>query len=78
VFTSEEEETTEEVPLGVYIIRGDNIVRTSPCISLFTLIAWADVMESPLQALIGEVDTEVENQIDWTTVKADPIDEVVH
>jgi hypothetical protein len=35
-------------------------------------------MESPLQALIGEVDTEVENQIDWTTVKADPIDEVVH
>ncbi|GAA5943702.1 U6 snRNA-associated Sm-like protein LSm8 [Sporobolomyces koalae] len=51
---STDEEGTEEVPLGVYIIRGDNI------------------------ALIGEVDTEVDGQIDWSTVKAEPIAEVIH
>lgn len=54
VFTSEPEEETELVPLGVYIIRGDNI------------------------ALIGEVDEVRDGEIDWTTVKADPINEVVH
>ncbi|GAA6021075.1 hypothetical protein JCM11491_004407 [Sporobolomyces phaffii] len=54
VFSSDADEGTEEVPLGVYIIRGDNI------------------------ALIGEVDSEVDGQIEWTTVKADPIAEVIH
>ena len=54
VFTSEPEEETELVHLGVYIIRGDNI------------------------ALIGEVDEVRDGEIDWTTVKADPINEVVH
>ncbi|GAA6063677.1 hypothetical protein JCM10212_000413 [Sporobolomyces blumeae] len=51
---STDDEGTEEVPLGVYIIRGDNI------------------------ALIGEVDVEMDKGIEWTTIKADPIAEVVH
>ncbi|GAA5930018.1 hypothetical protein JCM3775_004488 [Rhodotorula graminis] len=48
------DEPVEEVPLGVYIVRGDNIT------------------------LIGEVDTELDKQVDLATVRAEPISELQH
>ncbi|BGP31891.1 U4/U6-U5 snRNP complex subunit LSM8 [Rhodotorula toruloides] len=48
------DEGVEEVPLGVYIVRGDNIT------------------------LIGEVDEDIDKQIDLSTVRAEPIAEVQH
>lgn len=76
------EEGVEEVPLGVYIIRGDNIVRSSrPSTESFAFGVEGKLicrMASNVQALIGEVDTEVDGQIDWSTVKAEPIAEVIH
>lgn len=47
VFSSTE--GVEQIPLGLYIIRGDNV------------------------ALIGEIDEELDRNIDWGHMRADPI-----
>ncbi|KAI1304126.1 U6 snRNA-associated Sm-like protein LSm8 [Halotydeus destructor] len=44
----------EQVVLGLYIIRGDNI------------------------AVVGEVDDEMDGKLDLTSIKADPLNPVVH
>lgn len=43
-----------EVPLGLYIVRGDNV------------------------CLVGVVDEELDNSIDWTAVKGDAIGGIKH
>jgi len=43
-----------KVPLGLYVIRGDNI------------------------AVVGEVDTELDDQIDFAKTKGEPLKPVVH
>ena len=52
------EEGVEEVPLGLYIVRGDNIVIISPFRS-----SPVTLTVSPDQTLIGEVDPELEKTI---------------
>jgi len=44
----------EQVVLGLYIIRGDNV------------------------AVIGEVDEDVEKQLDFTTIRAEPLSAITH
>ncbi|KAJ8301731.1 hypothetical protein KUTeg_020718 [Tegillarca granosa] len=44
----------EQVILGLYIIRGDNV------------------------AIIGEIDDDADSSIDFNTVKAEPLNSVVH
>lgn len=44
----------EKVPLGLYIIRGDNI------------------------AVVGEVDEEMEHEMRFSDIKAEPLNPVVH
>ena len=49
-----EKEPVENVTLGLYVIRGDNI------------------------AIIGENDPDVENTVDWSSVRAAPLKVLVH
>ena len=82
------DEGVEEVPLGLYIVRGDNIASRS-------LPTLAPRLTPCPQTLIGEVDPELEKTIgksftssrtffdsgcttDLSTIRADPIAEVVH
>jgi len=44
----------EQVVLGLYIIRGDNV------------------------AIIGEIDTNIDSRIDFSSIKAEPLKPVVH
>ncbi|MBW0467397.1 hypothetical protein O181_007112 [Austropuccinia psidii MF-1] len=48
------EEPMEEVPLGLYIVRGDHI------------------------SIIGELDIEADQKIDWGSIRAEPLDEIRH
>ncbi|ORY92861.1 hypothetical protein BCR35DRAFT_274014 [Leucosporidium creatinivorum] len=48
------DEGVEQVELGLYVVRGDNIT------------------------LIGELDPEADAQVDLSTIRADPIQEIVH
>ncbi|KAK2611085.1 hypothetical protein N8I77_004461 [Diaporthe amygdali] len=50
----EDPEPSVEVPLGLYIVRGDNV------------------------CLIGVVDEDIDNSIDWTAVKGAPIGGIKH
>lgn len=50
----EDPEPSVEVPLGLYIVRGDNV------------------------CLVGVVDEELDNSIDWTAVKGAPIGGIKH
>jgi U6 snRNA-associated Sm-like protein LSm8 len=87
------DEGVEEVPLGVYIVRGDNIVRPIPVsITTPTRVQALRFQEpadlsiffllfpffSSRQTLIGEVDKEADAAIDLSTVRADPIGELTH
>lgn len=81
------DEPVEEVPLGVYIVRGDNIVRPPfPALppplpsgpSPPRATCRADAVLFLLQTLIGEVDTELDKQVDLATVRAEPISELQH
>lgn len=51
---AEDPEPSVEVPLGLYIVRGDNV------------------------CLVGVVDEELDNSIDWTAVKGDAIGGIKH
>ncbi|KAL5014193.1 hypothetical protein ScPMuIL_008463 [Solemya velum] len=44
----------EQVVLGLYLIRGDNV------------------------AVIGEIDDDTDNSVDFSNVKAEPLSQVVH
>ena len=46
--------TTLQVPLGLYIVRGDNI------------------------AIVGEVDSQLDNGTDWANLRAEPLKHIVH
>lgn len=50
----DDQEPSVEVPLGLYIVRGDNV------------------------CIVGVVDEELDNSIDWTAVKGAPIGGIKH
>lgn len=55
----------EMVPLGLYMIKGDNVyVREA-----------AELINS---ALIGEMDDDKDGSIDWSEIKAQPLAEIHH
>ncbi|EGG08400.1 uncharacterized protein MELLADRAFT_105058 [Melampsora larici-populina 98AG31] len=46
------DEPMEEVPLGLYVVRGDHI------------------------SVIGELDVDLDRKIDWSLVRAEPLEEI--
>ena len=69
VFSSTEAVQVE--PLGVYLLRGDNVYGK-----------FIDrEMLGPLmtgRALIGETELEIDSQVNWSEVRADPVPELRH
>ncbi|EEB06764.1 U6 snRNP-associated protein Lsm8 [Schizosaccharomyces japonicus yFS275] len=48
------DQETEVIPLGLYIIRGENV------------------------AMVGLVDQQLDNEIEWSKVRGEPLHDVVH
>ena len=76
----------EEVQLGLYILRGDNMCAgLSPhapmctCSALCTPVAdHRGARPRARSAVVGEVDQEEDGDIDWAAVVAEPLKPVVH
>jgi U6 snRNA-associated Sm-like protein LSm8 len=59
------EEGVEEIPLGLYLVKGDMVyVHSTPC-SLSLII--------PPSVLIGEIDEAIDQSVDLSTIHAEPI-----
>jgi len=48
------EDGPEDSPLGLYVVRGDNI------------------------AIVGQIDEELNNSTDWSSLRAEPLSEIKH
>lgn len=98
------DEGVEQVELGLYVVRGDNIVRFHDhSRNMFSLLLTTTAAASyhqhslpylpyrlplltspftlhphPQQTLIGELDPEADAQVDLSTIRAEPIREIVH
>lgn len=60
----------EKVPLGLYIIRGDNMYVLS--------IFFDQLVDILCSAVVGEVDEEMEHEMRFSDIKAEPLNPVVH
>jgi len=67
----------EQVKLGVFIVRGDNVYIFLNILSLFKIIKTCKHWTF-LRALVGEVDDELDKQIDLSMIKAEPLQPIVH
>lgn len=69
----------EVVQLGLYIIRGDNMYSNRPfaifCSSLYTPLL---PLPPPCRAVIGEIDEEMEAEMNLSEIRAEPLNPVVH
>jgi hypothetical protein len=70
----------EEVPLGLYIVRGDHMCALIPQILnyIIQILKVHSTPNFPLSSVIGELDVEADAKIDWTSIRAEPLDEVRH
>lgn len=77
----------DQVVLGLYIIRGDNmwVIKVINCLfnqnlSLFLPFSLSIFLPLYLwnSAVIGEIDEELDKKIDFANVKAEPLNSVVH
>lgn len=66
----EEMGSSQLVPLGLYLVRGDNMYYYF--ITTFYFSFFNDERLS-ISALVGSMNEELEDQIDWTQVYADPL-----
>ena len=66
------DEGVEEIPLGLYLVKGDMMCVRRP---LFTHVSLHALLTIHLyfSILIGEIDEERDNAIDLSTIRADPI-----
>ena len=64
---------TPQVVLGLYIVRGDNMCAMPPPHSRLGLPARARA-----RAVVGEVDEEVDAELDLNGMMAEPLKPVVH
>lgn len=61
------EEGVEEVPLGLYLVKGDMMCVLIPMPYFCSLSRFLSSI------LIGELDTAVDNAVDLSTIRAEPI-----
>ena len=66
------DEGVEEIPLGLYLVKGDMMCVRCPLFTHVSLHALITV-HPYLSILIGEIDEERDNAIDLSTIRADPI-----
>jgi U6 snRNA-associated Sm-like protein LSm8 len=62
----------EMVPLGLYMIKGDNVYVVVLCTRRIDVFCWHS------SALVAEIDEEKDSTIDYTTIRAEPIAEIRH
>jgi len=61
------EEGVEEIPLGLYLVKGDMVyVRPLAFVLRFSL-------PTPPSVLIGEIDEAIDQSVDLSTIHAEPI-----
>lgn len=60
------DEGVEEVPLGLYLVKGDMMYVVNPFIL-------GRVLNISYSALVGEVDAAIDESVDLSTIRADPI-----
>ncbi len=77
----------EQLPLGLYVIRGDNMYARNPfdlilllfaylvCFINFTLLMRLYLC---CRAVVGEVDDELDSQIDLSQISAAPLKPLAH
>lgn len=66
------DEPVEEAPLGLYIIRGDNMCELSESAVSFRLTRVSTLRS----VLVGEMDAQAESKLDFNSIRADPLDEI--
>lgn len=79
VFSSEE--GVEEVPLGLYLVKGETMYALSLCAFLVTsypvtrntIIRCSNLLHSINSTLIGELDAEKDSATDFGSIRADPL-----
>lgn len=59
------EEGVEEIPLGLYLVKGDMMCVLMPC--FFVPSLWR------VSILIGEIDDAIDQSVDLSTIRAEPI-----
>jgi len=60
------EEGVEEIPLGLYLVKGDMMYVVLPCSQISTLL-------TSLRILIGELDQALDDAVDLATIRSEPI-----
>lgn len=60
------DEGVEEIPLGLYLVKGDMMY-------VQTLLWCADTDLTDYSVLIGEVDEAIDDAADLSTIRADPL-----
>lgn len=70
----------EIVHLGLYVIRGDDVYNHHHYHQYnnnFNILPFYFFL-LPQRACIGEIDSEIDKDLDFTKIKADPLDPVKH
>jgi U6 snRNA-associated Sm-like protein LSm8 len=67
------DEGVEEIPLGLYLVKGDMMCVHCPFSHARVLHALLTVHLLYISILIGEIDEERDSSIDLSTIRADPI-----
>ena len=63
------DEGVEEIPLGLYLVKGDQMYALSTFI-FFSLIT---LSLNENRVLIGEIDEPLDQSVDLSTIRADPL-----
>lgn len=64
------DEGVEEIPLGLYLVKGDQMYALSTFIFFFSLIT---LPFNENRVLIGEIDEPLDQSVDLSTIRADPL-----
>lgn len=59
------EDGVEEIPLGLYLVKGDMM-----CVTARSFVPWLMTLFS---ILIGEIDDAIDQSVDLSTIRAEPI-----
>lgn len=62
------DEGVNMIPLGLYMIKGDNLYVFTP--SLYSLVL------TDFRVMIGEVDADKEASLDYKSIRAEPLNEI--
>jgi hypothetical protein len=68
----------EKVPLGLYVIRGDNMYTLLLLHATRHALAHASLTIADASAVIGELNEQLDKQIDFSSLRAQPLQHVLH